>query len=141
MNEKSQRIDFMDIVKGILMIFVVLGHVLIVLNPNYDRMIFTAAQSFIYSFHMAAFFMIHGILFNNEKYKEISAKEFILKRFSTTIVPYIFFEVIGMLCRMLIYKQPLTAGVYNMLTIRCNIGADWFLPALFMGSLLHFIYC
>ena len=41
-----------------------------------------------------------------------------------------------MLCRWAVYGQSLLTGLYNLVTIRCNVGADWFLPALLMGNLL-----
>ena len=64
---KPQRIAYLDTARGYLILLVVLGHVLIVLNPGYDRLLLTAAQEFISSFHMAAFFLIHGILLRNKE--------------------------------------------------------------------------
>lgn len=139
-NNEKGRISYFDTAKAILILLVILGHVLIVLNPGYDRRYLTVIQAFIYSFHMPAFFIIHGILFNNEKWKKALVKEFICRRLYTMIVPYVFFEIVGMLWKAFFVKQDLRTGLYNMLTIRCNVGADWFLPALFMGSLLYLIY-
>lgn len=139
-NNEKGRISYFDTAKAILILLVILGHVLIVLNPGYDRLYLTVIQAFIYSFHMPAFFIIHGILFNNEKWKKALVKELICRRLYTMIVPYVFFEIIGMLWKAFFVKQDLRTGLYNMLTIRCNVGADWFLPALFMGSLLYLIY-
>ena len=135
-----KRIDYIDTAKGYLMLAVILGHVLIVLNPDYSKLYFTSVQAFIYVFHMPAFFMIHGILFDIEKWAKRPLKEFIIKRLQTLIIPYVFFEAIGTFWRAIFYKQPLWTGIYNLLTIRCNIGADWFLPAMFLGSLLFMIY-
>lgn len=139
-NSLNARVAYFDIAKAFLIFLVVVGHIFIVLNPNYDRIYLTIPQAVIYSFHMPAFFIIHGILFNNEKWKAIPTKKFILKRLYTLIVPYVFFEIIGMIWKVAVSNQSLITGIYNMLTIRCNIGADWFLPALFMGSLLFLIY-
>lgn len=135
-----KRIDYIDTAKGYLMLAVILGHVLIVLNPDYSKLYFTSVQAFIYVFHMPAFFVIHGILFDIEKWSKRPLKEFIIKRLQTLIIPYVFFEVIGTFWRAIFYKQPLWTGIYNLITIRCNIGADWFLPAMFLGSLLFMIY-
>ena len=135
-----KRIDYIDTAKGYLMLAVILGHVLIVLNPDYSKLYFTSVQAFIYAFHMPAFFVIHGILFDVEKWRKKPIKEFIIKRLWTLIIPYVFFEAIGTFWRAIFYKQPLWTGIYNLLTIRCNIGADWFLPAMFLGSLLFMIY-
>lgn len=135
-----KRIDYIDTAKGYLMLAVILGHVLIVLNPDYSKLYFTSVQAFIYVFHMPAFFVIHGILFDIEKWSKKPLKEFLIKRLQTLIIPYVFFEVIGTFWRAIFYKQPLWTGIYNLITIRCNIGADWFLPAMFLGSLLFMIY-
>lgn len=135
-----KRIDYIDTAKGYLMLAVILGHVLIVLNPDYSKLYFTSVQAFIYAFHMPAFFVIHGILFDVQKWRAKPLKEFIIKRLQTLIIPYVFFEVIGIIWRAFFYKQSLWTGIYNLITIRCNIGADWFLPAMFLGSMLLIIY-
>lgn len=137
---KMKRIDYFDTSKAYLIFLVVLGHILIVMNPQYDKLYFSVIQSFIYSFHMSAFFIIHGVLMNNEKWKNASVKDFVIKRIYSLIVPYLFFEVIGIVCMAVFAKQDLMTGLYNMVTVRCNIGADWFLVAMFVGSLLYLIY-
>lgn len=134
------RIVYYDTAKAYLIFLVVLGHILIILNPGYDKLHFIAIQSFIYAFHMPAFFILHGILFNNEKWKKRAAKEFILKRAYTLLVPYLFFETIGIIWKWILGSQDILTGLYNMVTVRCNVGADWFLPAMFLGSLLYLVY-
>lgn len=139
-RKEWKRIDYIDTAKGYLILAVILGHVLIVLNPDYSKLYFTAAEAFIGVFHMPAFFVMHGILFDMEKWREKPLKEFIFKRLQTLIIPYVFFEVIGIIWRAIFYEQSLWTGIYNLITIRCNTGADWFLPAMFLGSLLFMIY-
>lgn len=136
----TKRIQYFDQVKAYLIILVILGHVLNVINPGYAKMHFSVIQSFISAFHMPAFFILHGILFDNEKWKKCSVKEFILKRIHTLIIPYFFFEAVGIMWKSMLGSQDVFTGVYNMITIRCNVGADWFLPAMFLGSLLYLIY-
>lgn len=135
-----KRVKYIDTAKGYLMILVVIGHVLIVLNPDYDKIYFTAPQAFIYTFHMPAFFLLHGIVFNMDKWREQSLKLFVLRKLQTLMIPYCFFEVLGIIWRKLFFNQSLVTGLYNMVTMRCNVGADWFLPAMFLGSLLLWIY-
>lgn len=50
-----ERLKYIDTAKGYLMLLVVLGHVLIVLNPYYANLYYTAPQAFIYTFHMPLF--------------------------------------------------------------------------------------
>lgn len=135
-----ERVKYIDTTKGYLMLLVIIGHVLIVLNPNYDTIYFTVPQAFIYTFHMPAFFILHGIIFDMNKWRCQSLKVFVLRRLQTLIVPYCFFEVIGIICRKLVFNQPFRIGFYNLVTLRCNIGADWFLPAMFLGGLLFWTY-
>lgn len=55
-------------------------------------------------------------------------------------MPYLFFEIIGIVWKAVFCDQPLLEGLYDLVTVRCNVGADWFLPAMFIGSLLFLIY-
>lgn len=140
-ERNSSRLEYIDTAKAFLIILVVLGHVLIVLNPEYNkRELATWIQAFIYAFHMPAFFIIHGILLNGEKWKNLPARQYVFKRVYTLLIPYIFFEFIGIVWKMIFLNQALCDGLYNFIAIRCNVGADWFLPAMFAGSLGALIY-
>lgn len=137
---QKKRYQFLDDAKAYLIVLVVLGHVLIVMNPGYQNLYLGLLQEFISAFHMAAFFMIHGILFNNTRWKEETFVVFLKNRFRALLIPYLFFEFLGILIRFLLFKQSIVTGIYHMVTIRCNVGADWFLLAMFLGSLLFFTY-
>lgn len=134
------RVAYLDTAKAYLIFLVILGHVLIVLNPRYDKLYFVVIQAFIYTFHMPAFFIIHGILSDNEKCQNVSIIEFIKRRFYSLMAPYLFFEVVGLIWKVIFLHQSFYNGFYNLITIRCNVGADWFLPAMFMGDLLFLAY-
>ena len=131
----NKRLDYIDIAKAYLIFLVIVGHILIVLNPTYSKMILSAGESWITTFHMPAFFVIHGMLFKKEKWNEKSFLEFIKVRSYSLLIPYLFFECLGIICRFIVYKQSIKDGLYNMVTIRCNVGADWFLIAMFMGCI------
>lgn len=136
-KNKTGRIEYLDTARAYLIFLVMLGHVLIVLNPGYDRLLLTAAQEFMASFYMPAFFIIHGVLLENTYVASAPPWRTVLaRRARTLLVPYLFFEGVGMVCRRVLYGQSFLTGLSNLLTVRCNVGADWFLPALFMGSLL-----
>ena len=60
---KTNRIDSLDICKGILIILVVVGHAIEIVDPAHKSYFI----KLIYSFHMPAFFIISGFLFNTRK--------------------------------------------------------------------------
>lgn len=137
----KERIGYFDSAKAILIALVVLGHILSYANSGYDILPYTLAQSFISAFHMPAFFIISGILIDAEKWRKRSPLDYILRRVKTLIVPYLFFETVAILYKhFALGKVSLKNGLLNILTLRCNVGADWFLPAMFFASLIFCLY-
>lgn len=135
----KQRQEYIDNAKAILIIMVVLAHVLNYANPQYNIWPYTLAQAFITSFHMPAFFLISGLLFHNESWRERSWCEFVGRRVKTLLIPYVFFEVIAVLyLHFALHRVSISEGLYRLLTFRCNVGADWFLPAMFLASIFYF---
>ncbi len=132
----KQRLDYIDVAKAYLIFLVIVGHIMIVLNPTYSKILLSAGESWITAFHMPAFFIIHGMLFNEEKWREKSFWNYLKSRSFSLIIPYLFFETIGIICRLIMYKQSIKDGLYNLITVCCNIGADWFLIAMFMGCMV-----
>lgn len=132
----KERLNYIDTAKGILMILVVLGHVLINANS-----IGTVLFKIIYAFHMPAFFIISGILFNTEKWKKRLLKEFVVSRAKHILVPYLFFEIVGLIFHQIVYmgnKPSIANSVLGIFTINCNVGADWFLITYFIAMILYF---
>jgi fucose 4-O-acetylase-like acetyltransferase len=137
----KERIVYIDNAKGILILLVVIGHILIVANSQYNIIPYSLAQEFIYSFHMPAFFIISGLLINPDSWKKKSVGSFFISKFKTLIVPYMFFEIIAILYKhFLLGEVTIVQGLTNMVTFRCNVGADWFLPAMFVSSMLFYGY-
>lgn len=66
----EDRIEYVDYAKAFLIILVVLGHELNYANPAYSIIPYAFLHGFINSFHMPAFFIITGILFNTEKWNK-----------------------------------------------------------------------
>lgn len=97
---KENRNDFIDIIKGILMILVIIGHFSFF---EYEARTLTL----IYSFHMPAFFIIAGFLSHITEKNTI--KEIIQKRFKSTIIPYYIFSFISF-----IIMDVNALGNYNM---------------------------
>jgi len=138
-NEKS-RIEYFDIIKGIGIIFVILGHM-------------TRFTSFsnkaIYTFHMPLFFLVSGYFISfKDKYKD-----FVKKKATQLLIPYIFscvcvliiqivkqlidgkslvqiFQTFGKLIYAFVYGSGME--YYKPFYIP-PIGAIWFLLALFIS--------
>lgn len=137
----KQRIPIFDNAKGILILLVVLGHCLNYANPRYDIPLYIMASSFISSFHMPAFFLITGMLFNKEKWIHQTWSSFILRKVNTLVLPFLFFELVAVLYKHFILQTiSISEGLYYILCQNYNIGADWFLPAMFLANLLFFGY-
>lgn len=133
---EKKRIEYLDIAKGILMILVVLGHVF--LN--------SPLQYFIYSFHMPAFFIISGILFNHSKTLYKSMKNVLEARAYTLLVPYMIFELLGTFSDIiqngfyLNIKGFVFEYIYSLITVRsANNWGNWFLVTLFMAE-IYFVF-
>ncbi|MBO5138429.1 MAG: acyltransferase family protein [Bacilli bacterium] len=78
------RKSYLDVLKGIGAILVVLGHLVC-----YDGKI----KIYIYSFHMPLFFFISGYLFKFNS----NLSEFIRKKFKRLMVPYFIYTIISMI--------------------------------------------
>ncbi len=89
----SKRNNLIDVLKGLLIILVVVGH---------TNTVFT---KWIYSFHMAAFFAISGFLWND---KYIATKEkrikFIKSRIKRLYLPFVLVNVIFILLNNLLVR-------------------------------------
>lgn len=83
MEKNKQRLDFIDVAKGIGMLFVIYAHV------NYNKEVLIP----IYSFHMPLFFIISGMLFDRERFTGFG--NFMKKRFFSLIVPYLVFSFLA----------------------------------------------
>lgn len=135
MNINTNRQHYIDILRGIGMIFVVYGHI-IRIWPD---------RSYIWTFHMPLFFFISGLIFQPTKYNTIKA--FILRRSIFLLIPYILFYILcvpmwggftllytGNLSVIDITKEYLLMFVGNMTN---SGGALWFLPCLFVTELIY----
>lgn len=158
--KKAGRFEEIDIMKGLLIILVVMGHT----NTPFTK--------WIYSFHMAAFFAISGFLWRDQY---VSDRQYMLKfitgRIKRLYIPFVTVNVVfillnNLLIRMGIYttdpmfleitsewptKQSL-ASCYDLKEIvisSCKafflisgsaslVSTCWFLAALFLISFVHF---
>lgn len=127
------RERYLDIVKGLAILCIVLLHYLNGLFP-------TEFYMFVGSFMISAFYVSSGWI-SARKTKELSLRGFIKKRFSQLGVPYIywtaiilFFDSILWLCG---YYDSYFIGkeIYKSIVLR-GCGTLWFLPAMFFGGII-----
>lgn len=130
---QTERRADIDTARGILILCVVLGHVL-----SFEYFLTGVIKRVIYTFHIPAFFVISGILLQPERR---TCPEFLRRRAERLLIPYVVFELAGGLLNMLLSGGAVTLAdvLWGMLTIRCQIGADWFLPTLFGAEALCFL--
>ncbi|MBN1075618.1 hypothetical protein DVV91_14840 [Clostridium botulinum] len=138
-NTVKKRIDWIDIYKGILMICVLMGHI-------WSGKITT----FMYVFHMSAFFFISGYL---EKLEDKSLFELIQVKFKSLIIPYIGVNVLYSVMRIFFWGVGLNSRLFKesyqfdnfiqfIKTVLRNPSTNdifvgsWFLLVLFLTSIV-----
>ena len=123
------------------MILVLLGHLQNDTVFSYSPYILSLC-SWIFSFHMALFFIISGMLMAAKDENKKDLKVFIGKRFRSIMVPYFWFSLIYIfivLYSLLIDKVvPLKTLFIQLWYVFGMYGMNvlWFLPALFAGEII-----
>lgn len=87
------RIEHFDILKGIAIFLVVLGHCLQTFTPDWQNNNIALA---IYMFHMPLFIFISGYFFY-PSVKKLSLKDFIIKKFIHLYLPSLFWGLFNIL--------------------------------------------
>ena len=127
----QRRIEYLDIFRGIGIILMIMGHV--VYTGKFEH--------FIHAFHMPMFFFISGYLYRD---KEISIRDFFIKKAKTLLIPYFFYGILQY-CFWLLTKWPQMdfQPLWHLFTINTDglaiAGSLWFLTALFWTDLMFFL--
>lgn len=143
-NSKAKvRLTYIDIARGIAILLVVIGH----MNQFYrNNLNISNPQmlSFIYTFHIPLFFIISGMLISEKSFKDVSFMKFLVKKIKTLIVPYLFLDITGGLFNVVVYSNVTLTNIKNIvintLTLHCNVGANWFISALFIGEIILYFF-
>ena len=137
-QEVKERIDWIDTLRGLGMLFVVWGHSIPYKYP---------VRKYIYSFHMPLFFFISGLTFGDSD--KLDYAEYIKKKFKSLIVPYIIINIICYVLSVILFK----VGVLEEFNYLDNImgifysngeklpfpsSPTWFLITLFISELVFF---
>ena len=128
--DDKKRITYIDLAKGIGIALIVLGHA-------YTKSSFLV--TLVYSFHIPLFFIVSGILFDEEK--DISA-QWLLKKCKKLLLPYIIWGAVFQLYLLLLNMLGGASfgdhiGTYVKTYLMLSSGAMWFLPIMFIASILH----
>ena len=120
----SNRLEYIDIAKGIGILLVVIGHSI---DGHH------LPGLYISSFHMPLFFILSGLCFNESKYPHFIP--FLEKRIKTLLLPLAYFTVIMLILSTLLLKEyyPLTKLTYKF------PGATWFIFILFLSELFYYV--
>lgn len=136
----AKRIEWLDILKGIAIILIVIGHLsLDSINP--------AIKNFIYSFHVPLFLFASGMVYK----KRNSVKDFCRHDLLRVLYAYLFFTTLWILFEYLwksfvLNKSPINHNIWDyLLTIisgngnitGISIGAMWYLSMYFAIRLMY----
>ncbi|MDO5558741.1 MAG: acyltransferase [Oscillospiraceae bacterium] len=145
---KKENIEYISFLQFVGPIFVILGHSLNGIDTNGAWYVFS--KQWIYIFHMPLFFMISGyLLAHNGWLNNKSYKEFIKARFIRLILPYLVWNLLFIVPKM-IFKSYLNDSIQFdagfiikvLITPRQNIwGHTWFLVGLFIVYLFTPLWC
>lgn len=144
----KKRIEYIDIAKGILILFVMFGHLYKISLINFQEVrnlvpIYYNIREWIYTFHIPAFFIITGILLDANKISELSFKQFLKKKVKSLLIPYIILEMVAAIVQMFIYGTnniTFKSAIYSLITLKNPTVVNWFLLALFFSEVL-FWFC
>lgn len=130
---KAERLQFIDALKGIGILFVVIGHHL----KGID-----AITEWISSFHMPLFFIITGFL-TERKSENRTLKEIINVKAKSILWPYMTFSILMLVWYILYYivlhltaDESLTEVLIKTITTY-GYHALWFLPTMFWAVVLY----
>lgn len=136
----AKRLDYIDVAKGIGMLFVIFAHV----NYTPKLLILT------YSFHMPLFFIISGMLFDRKRFSNFG--DLIKRRFRTLILPYLVFSFLAIGYAFLserMFPEVFDITQEKYLTFvkqvfvasgsagTCNVPL-WFVPNLFVIEIMYY---
>jgi len=135
--ETKQRLKWIDILRGIGVIFIILSHTPITRN----------LIGYNYSFQLGIFFILSGYLFSWKKFSNF--KEFFKSRVKSILLPYFYLSLISIIFYLFYYhvlyydyttfKDMLSVFLFGARnTIFYNIPL-WFLPTLFLMENFYYL--
>lgn len=136
MNDSNKRLDYIDCMRGIAILLVVIGHLIQTNDIYYAH---NHVFEFIYSFHMPLFFAISGyIIAKTSKVRTIKELgTFIIKKFISLCIPLIAWELI--MDRFTLHTSFVGITFSDIIATILHPGL-WFLKTLFVTTIGFGIY-
>lgn len=139
--KSSSRESYIDVIRGLAIIMVVLGHLGM---PSF-------AHSFIYGFHMPLFFILSGYLYSSSRWSDTPFRQYAHAKARAYLLPYIVLAFIN-LCATFLMEYMQRAASFDLysstmnhlrwlLLSNDNYGSSpdcealWFLPCFFLVTL------
>ena len=154
-RKMKEKIEWIDITKGLLIALVVLGHISltreidggVIRKPSYMiENIWSGIMCWIYACHIPGFFIVNGILKNRTKYqtKDYDIRTLLSKQ-RRVLTYYLFFSSVFFV-RYILQAivghdewNDVLSFAYNTCTL-VGMGVLWFLPTFFISQVLFHIY-
>ncbi len=131
-NLIKTRFDDIDILRGLGIIIMVMGHV--GFSGIFDV--------WIHTYHMPLFFVISGFFFR--KREEFSTKELVLKKAKSLLIPYLFFGIFHYILWLFVFIEPeynVWEPILRLFSFNTEhlpiAGALWFFTALFFCEIFY----
>ncbi len=129
---KKERLYYFDMVKGLAIILVVLGHIEYISDP---------LRTWISSFHMPVFFIVSGMLMSYKEEAQRPFSELLPKKARGILLPYFWFSLLYFFIDILnvaLGKITTTTFVEDLILSLTFYGVSvlWFLPALFIAEIV-----
>lgn len=131
-KSESNRIEYLDLAKGIGIILVIMGH---------TGFLFDNLKTYFFSFHMPLFFIISGMLMYIKGEGDKKLKTLAIKKTKSLMIPYFWFSIVYIIVYIITYnmglvtKEDFAQSIVYMFTLYGD-STLWFLPALLIGELL-----
>ncbi len=134
---KEKRLEYIDMLKGVGIILVVIGH---------STYVSENVLTWLASFHMPLFFLVSGMLFAYKHSQQEAFGSYVRKRFCGMMIPYFWFSLIYIgVDYYYLYAHPevvnqafINTAVLQALSFY-GISVLWFLPAVFMGEICFYV--
>lgn len=136
------RLTELDILRGILILFVVLGHSFPDADTGITNAFGKAVYDWLHGFHMFGFFFISGFL--AKRSMERGTKEELGKHALQLLVPYFFWSLVSLIMKVFLNSRAnhpfeLSDSWKILLGISPN-GGLWFLYTLFLSYLICWLF-